>query len=441
MNSKMMPKLKENQQKAICSQLKNVGKLNLIYKASIHGFTSAAFHQHCDNKSPTVSVGYNKSGFVFGGYTRQSFSQSGQWVKDNQAFVFSFSGAKLNKYPVTDATYAVKMTNNSGPNFGDTLILAYKNGPNVYSNPGSHRSLMYHKYYNFTAEKMHGNDLDLTDCEVYQVEECLKFENPWREVTWTDEEKKKLMERIESYKPSISSVSEARVLLVGAVGAGKSSFFNSFKSVFRGHFAGQAMAGNIISNTTTTQFRSFQIKHQGKLLPLVICDTMGLEADEKEGIHPDDITNIINGHIPDRYQFNPSDPLQREVQGFCKNPELKDKIHCVTYVVDATKISIILFFVFPVLLPGIPQLVMLTKIDEACPLVKEDIRNVYKSMYIKELMEEASARINVPVSCVVPVKNYNKELKPDMNIDILLLNAVDQILNFVDDFFDDQESE
>ncbi|XP_036067442.1 interferon-induced protein 44 isoform X2 [Oryzias melastigma] len=341
MNSKMKSELTNEQQKAICSQLGNAMKLNLIYKASIHGFTGAAFHQHCDNKSPTVSVGYNKSGFVFGGYTRQSFSQSGQFVNDNQAFVFSFSGEKLNKYPVTDPLHAVKMTKSSGPNFGDTLILVYDNNRKLYSNPGSPRSSLYNKYYTFTAEEMHGNNLDLSDCEVYQVEECIKFENPWREVTWKSEEKKKLMERIKSYKPSISSVPAARVLLVGAVGAGKSSFFNSFKSVFRGHVTGQAMAGTSYTSVTR-RFRTLTVKAErdGQLLPFVICDTMGLESKEGAGLNPDEISNIINGHIPDKYQFSPSDSLQPEAHGFCKNPELKDKIHCVIYVVDASKVSI-----------------------------------------------------------------------------------------------------
>ncbi len=63
----------------------------------------AAFHQRCDNRGPTVSVGYNASDHVFGGYTKQPFSQSGQYVKDDQAFLFTFSGEKLLKYPVCDS--------------------------------------------------------------------------------------------------------------------------------------------------------------------------------------------------------------------------------------------------------------------------------------------------------------------------------------------------
>jgi len=43
----------------------------------------------------------------------------------------------------------------------------------------------------------------------------------------------------------------------------------------------------------------------------------------------------------------------------------------------------------------------------------------------------------VPLSCVVPVKNYSEELELDLNVDVLLLSAVLQMLRFADNHFDD----
>uniref|UniRef100_A0A1A7XLP5 TLDc domain-containing protein n=1 Tax=Iconisemion striatum TaxID=60296 RepID=A0A1A7XLP5_9TELE len=440
----MNSKLTRNQQKTIRSQLGPV-KLKLLFKATLDGFTGAAFHQKCDNRAPTVSVGYNASGFVFGGFTQKPFSQTGQYVYDDQAFLFTFSGAKLLKYKVTNATYAVNMVANSGPYFGNALAFFNGSKPVVYSNPG--------QYYNFTAEEMHGNDLNLTECEVYQVEGTTELEKPWRTVIWGMEKRKELMESIKTYKPTVSSVSQARVLMIGPVGAGKSSFFNSINSVFRGHVTSQAISG-CSSTSLTTQFRTYTLKagREGKPLPIILCDTMGLEEGKGAGLDVDDISSILKGHLPDRYQFNPAVPLNSDAQCYRKSPVLKDKIHCVTYVIDACKISIMPTKLEEKLeairrkvnLLGIPQLVLLTKVDEACPLVKEDVRNVYKSGDIKEIMQEVSARLGVPLSCIVPARNYSEELELDMDCDILLLTAIIQMLRFVDNFFDelsDQSSE
>lgn len=431
------PLLSRSQQRTVCSQLGNI-KLKLLYKATVHGFTAAAFHQRCDNQAPTLSVGYNTSGYVFGGYAKQPFNQSGQWLNDIEAFLFSFTGGKLKKYPCTNAPHALLMDGNSGPHFGNALILVHGNKPVTYSQPGG--------YYNFNAAEMHGNDLNLTECEVYLVEETNELEKPWRTVMWESGKRTELMESIKTYKPTLSSVSQARVLLVGQVGAGKSSFFNSINSVFRGHVTSQAISG-CSSTSLTTQFRTYSVKagREGKPLPIILCDTMGLEEGKGAGLDVDDISSILKGHMPDCYQFNPAAPLHSETLGYRKSPSVKDKIHCVAYVIDACKVSIMPTKLEEKLeairrkvnLLGIPQLVLLTKVDEACPLVKEDLRNIYKSEYIKDLMQEVSARVGVPLSCVVPVKNYSGELELDLNVDILLLSAVIQMLRFVDNFFDD----
>ncbi|KAL0201038.1 hypothetical protein M9458_004225, partial [Cirrhinus mrigala] len=48
----------------------------------------------------------------------------------------------------------------AGPNFGSLLFL-HNNKATVFSNPGT---------YQFDPQKMHGNDLQLTEFEVYRVE-------------------------------------------------------------------------------------------------------------------------------------------------------------------------------------------------------------------------------------------------------------------------------
>ena len=151
------------------------------------------------------------------------------------------------------------------------------------------------------------------------------------------------MDSIRSYKPMVSSVSQVQVLLIGAVGAGKSSFFNSINSVFRGHVTSQAITGSSTTSLTTQvsslhllmtkwflfavidfkmeilpspysmvcysslctrQFRTYSVKsgREGKPLPVILCDTMGLEEGTGAGLDIDDISSIIKGHLPDRYQ-------------------------------------------------------------------------------------------------------------------------------------------
>lgn len=52
-------------------------------------------------------------------------------------------------------------------------------------------------------------------------------------------------------------------------------------------------------------------------------------------------------------------------------------------------------------------------------------------------MQEAGTRLGMPLSCVVPVKNYSEELELDPNCDVLLLQAVVQMLRFADNYFDE----
>ena len=52
-------------------------KWKLIYRASEHRYKSKTFHDYCDDKEPTLIVIKSSEGWIFGGYTTQSWSGVG----------------------------------------------------------------------------------------------------------------------------------------------------------------------------------------------------------------------------------------------------------------------------------------------------------------------------------------------------------------------------
>ena len=57
-------------------------KWRLIYRASEHGYTASSFHECCDYvKGPTLIVIKSSGGWIFGGYTTQSWSGDGIYNK------------------------------------------------------------------------------------------------------------------------------------------------------------------------------------------------------------------------------------------------------------------------------------------------------------------------------------------------------------------------
>ncbi|ROL40865.1 Interferon-induced protein 44-like [Anabarilius grahami] len=489
--------LTEEQRKQLCALLGNV-ELTLLYKASVHGYNASAFHQRCDRQGPTLLAAYNRSGYIFGGYTSVEYAQSGLNITDESAFLFSFQGVQRSKplcIKINSAHY-VRYDDAGGPNFGYQLYFCYNNQPVVYIQ--SVNAFSYgagNNAFNFSPATLHGNDTQLTECEVYKVEQK-KYPHisakvkPWRNVQWTAKRRDELMKMIRNYKPMMTSVNQIRILMIGPVGAGKSSFFNSVNSIFMGRMTSKAMSGSAGTSLTTqirilmigpvgagkssffnsinsifmgrmtskamsgsagtsltTQFRTYPVKdgREGKPLPFVLCDTMGLEEQSGAGLDIGDISSILQGHVPDRYKFNPTAPFQPDEQKASRPASLQEKIHCVVYVIDATKISLMSDKLEEKLAAirrkvnslGIPQMVLMAKVDEACPDVEEDLQNVYITSYIKTKVQEVSSRLGVSVSCVLPVKNYSQELELELNCDVLLLTALQQMLNFADDYLDD----
>ncbi|XP_044056395.1 interferon-induced protein 44-like isoform X2 [Siniperca chuatsi] len=266
----------------------------------------------------------------------------------------------------------------------------------------------------------------------------------WRDVEWTEEQKTSLMKTVSSYRPSCEEVTQARILLLGPLSSGKSSFVSSVQSVFNGRVTNRAMVG---SSSTSFTKKSFDIRGKNGEDPtgLVLCDIMGLGDGEMIGPTLHDILSVIKGHVPEGHKFSPDQPVRSETLGYVKRPSLKDKIHCVAFVVDASKILTYpkgLSTTFQQLREhisdlGVHQVALLTHIDKICSETAKDVTQVYKSRIIQDTMGKAAALLGMSTSYIVPVKNYSSELDVDVNTDVLLLSAVDHILQYADLYFQD----
>ncbi len=53
-------------------------------------------------------------------------------------------------------------------------------------------------------------------------------------------------------------------------------------------------------------------------------------------------------------------------------------------------------------------------------------------------MEVCSHRLGVPVNCIFPVKNYFEERATNAPMNLLILDALQNIVNFANDYVEDQ---
>ncbi|XP_075942310.1 interferon-induced protein 44-like [Anarhichas minor] len=250
--------------------------------------------------------------------------------------------------------------------------------------------------------------------------------------------KNKDLKFMKDYQPYNEEVKQLRVLLHGPAGAGKSSFINSVDSALQGRVTDRALADNTIAGKTR-KHRTYQFNKggPGTFYPFVFTDLMGLEKGTKKGVCVEDIKQAMKGHIKDGYEINPCSQISEDNQNYNKDPTLNDQVHVLVCVIAATTENILddesVIKMREVRLAArdleIPQVAILTKIDEACPEVKADIKNVYKSKYLKTLVDDLSAKLGFTPTCIFPVKNYRSEIKTNDEVDTLILRALNKIIN------------
>lgn len=91
-------------------------KARRIYRGSEHGFSANDFHTICDRKGATITIIRTSSNKIFGGFTQASWVATGGFKSDSTAFLFSVDLEQ--RYPVVDASQAIKCLSDCGPSFG-----------------------------------------------------------------------------------------------------------------------------------------------------------------------------------------------------------------------------------------------------------------------------------------------------------------------------------
>nr|XP_022300998.1 interferon-induced protein 44-like [Crassostrea virginica] len=317
----------------------------LLYKFSRDGCSAQVFHQKCDGQGPTLTILYNTNSTIYGGYLSQSWTSNGRFFVDDRAFVFrlQYNGVSNPlKFPIKTTNNAGYGDGNSGPYFGNgdlqTFSGVIKRSRNYFPLNGSVRGLG--NTFNLNGQSSNSitnNNLQVTDLEVYKVEnECFFSDKPWRDhAEWSEKKMTELKDALVAYKPAEEAdVRAANILLLGQIGAGKSTFFNSVNSIFRERITSKACSGSF-EHSVTTMYRQYKIKTSfGNFLNFRLCDTRGFE--EEFSMDMEEMSFILDGNIPDRYQFNPMVPVSSDTPGIMKNTDLDHKTHCVAFVIDAS---------------------------------------------------------------------------------------------------------
>ena len=105
--------------------LKNkIFKPKLLYRASKDGDSASTFHNKCDNIKGTLTLVKTKKGFIFGGFTNETWNES-KYKKDDNAICFSIDLKKIYKSKKTN--YGIFCNSGCGPVFGNYFFYIYNN--------------------------------------------------------------------------------------------------------------------------------------------------------------------------------------------------------------------------------------------------------------------------------------------------------------------------
>ncbi|XP_006086181.1 interferon-induced protein 44-like [Myotis lucifugus] len=423
-----------NEEKILQKLLGNVS-LSLLYKSSVHECSIGEMLDKCNHQGPTITVIYFHNCIV-GAFLLGDYPQQGESYRNQNSFYFSL---KTNKTETTEIL-------NVEPRIISKKLEFYSSNDIIFSLIPQESKIFIHPSLLTPLGIKHLYSTNYLECEVFRVEGIKDDKSYIRRITGVAQYRNKLLSELRAYTPCADLVSKINILLLGPVGSGKSSFFNSVKSVFQGHVTRQAAVGSDVTSITELyRMYSIQDEKDGKSLPFILCDTMGLDEKEGAGLCMDDISHILEGCVPDRYHFRPQQPITSRHPTFITSPSLKDRIHCVAYVLDINCIDSLSFEMVAkfkqvqkiVLNYGVPQVALLTKVKNYHGVLQEDFLNMNNTMTSQSQIMKIQAMLKIPISNILMVENYAPEWEQDPLKDVLILSALRQMLRTADDYLDD----
>ncbi|XP_051022009.1 interferon-induced protein 44 [Acomys russatus] len=391
----------------------------LLYKASVQKFSEQDLFSNCQDQGPTMILLYSKN-CVIGVYLQYGFRKT--YVSTT---FFALQNTEFSQYARGRYLPASLFCDGS-----DFLILLSERTVTISSEICQKLRLLPPQQ----------STMSIQECEAFRCEELLDE----RKTSGIVLLRSNLLEDLSTYKPYGDLVHQTRILLLGPIGAGKSSFVNSVRSVFRGRTMHQALVGCEI-NGTSDKYRTYSImsKNVSGSLPFLLCDSLGLS--QGAGLHIDDIRCILNGHTPDRYQFDPMKPITSNHPNYIHDPSLKDKIHCVVFVFDVNSVEQLSHGLVAkikeirkeLMKCGILHLALLTHVDSLELITKGDLIDIYNCNPVKLKLEAVQRAFGFEFSDILVVSNYISEWELDPVKDILILRALKEILYTANEFLED----
>ncbi|CAG8558500.1 6647_t:CDS:2 [Paraglomus brasilianum] len=146
-------------------------EFRLLLRGSRDGFDARTFHNHCDNKGPTVVIAkISGTGELVGGYNPTKWQQAydSKYVRAHDSFIFSFGDnnhSKLSRVMLNSVNYAIRWTERCGPCFGNGDL--WMNHANDTTSDNNQKWSSRQSSYEYGI--IDRDTFDVEDYEVFQI--------------------------------------------------------------------------------------------------------------------------------------------------------------------------------------------------------------------------------------------------------------------------------